>query len=61
MTKSNIQSEWDSLTAITNDIKLYLQKCEALGGEELKEKVIGAIIKGMKEVKVEPYIKIIKK
>jgi len=56
MTKSNIQSEWDSLKAITNDIKLYLQECEELGGEELKEKVIEAIIKGMKEVKTESYI-----
>jgi hypothetical protein len=56
MTKSNIKTEWDSLRAITKDITLYLQECESVGGEDLKEKVIEAIIKGIKEVKVESYI-----
>ena len=49
MIKSNIQIEWDSLKVITRDIKLYLQECELIGGEELKEKVIEAMIKGIKE------------
>lgn len=56
MTKSNIKTEWDSLTAITKDITLYLQECEDIGGEDLKEKVIEAIIKGIKEVNSVQYI-----
>ena len=49
MTKSNIQSEWDNLRDITKDITLYLQECEAIGGDHLKNKVIKAISDGIEQ------------
>jgi len=56
MTKSNIQSEWDTLEDITEDIALYLQECEAVGGDYLKDKVVKAILDGIEKSKNDPNI-----
>jgi hypothetical protein len=58
MTKANIQSEWDSLGTITKDIALYLQECEMIGGDELKDKVVKAILNGIEKSKEDSYIEV---
>ena len=58
MIKSNIQSEWDSLETITKDIALYLQECEMISGDELKDKVVKAILNGIEKSKEDSYIEV---
>ena len=47
MVQLDIELTWDTEDIITNDIASFIQQCEETGGDELKEKVIKAILEGI--------------